>query len=152
MTKSFANVNIHLIFSTKDRTPFIRDAGFREQLHAWLGGVSRKNECAPILIGGVEDHVHMLCKLSRSLALADWVKELKQTSNVWARRILRPVNGKLAWQIGYGAFSVSESNVESVKDYIARQEEHHRKESFKDEFRAFLRKHRIEWDERYIWD
>ena len=107
--------------------------------------------CPPILVGGTEDHVHMLCRLGRTISQADWVKEVKRVSHVWSQE--RWVDYQdFQWQGGYADFSVSQSNLEEVKVYIAGQEEHHRKVSFQDELRALLRKHELQWDERYVWE
>jgi len=151
MPQSLSAVYIHLVFSTKDRKPFLRDKTTREALHAYLGSVSRELDCSPILVGGVEDHVHLLARLGRTITQAEWVKELKRVSNLW----LKERGGEyvdFGWQGGYAAFSVSQSNVKQVTDYIAEQQEHHRKIGFQDELRALLRRHEIEWDEKYVWD
>src|SRR6266436_5810282 len=151
MPQSLSVVYIHLVYSTKNRQPFLRDPEARADLHSFLGGTSKKLDCAPIIVGGVEDHVHLLCRFGRSITQADWVKELKRISNLW----LKDQDDKyrdFEWQKGYADFSVSQSNLEQVKQYIANQEEHHRKMSFQDELRALFSKHQIEWDERYIWD
>ena len=120
-------------------------------MHAYLGSVSKNLDCPPILVGGVEDHVHLLCRFGRTIAQAEWVKELKRVSNLWLQE-QGPDYADFQWQGGYADFSVSQSNLEEVKQYIAGQEEHHRKLSFQDELRALLRRHEIEWDERYVWD
>jgi putative transposase len=151
MPQSLSAVYVHLVFSTKNRHPLLREAVTRAELHAYLGGISKTLECPPIKLGGVEDHVHVLARLGRTIAQADWVKELKRVSNLWLKE--RGVDfADFEWQGGYAAFSVSQSNVESVTDYIARQEEHHRAKTFQDELRALLRKHNLEFDERYVWD
>jgi putative transposase len=150
MPQSLSAVYIHLTFSTKDRCPFLREKPLRASLHAYLGGISKTLECPPIIVGGVEDHVHLLCRFGRTITQADWVKELKRVSNGW----LKDQGGDYAdfeWQNGYASFSVSQSNLEKVKRYIATQEEHHRKATFQDELRALLRKHGLEFDERYVW-
>jgi len=151
MPQSLAAVHVHLIFSTKDRYPFLHDMNLREELHSYLGGISKQLDCPPIRVGGVEDHVHILARLGRSISLADWTKELKRVSNLWLKE-QSPDLGKFQWQAGYAAFSVSQSNLEQVKVYVAEQEEHHRKISFQDELRAFFRKHEMDYDERYVWD
>lgn len=151
MPQSFSAVYIHLVFSTKDRCPFLRDKNVRLALHSYLGGISKRLDCPPIETGGVEDHIHMLARFGRTISLADWVKELKRVSNIWLKEQGREYSA-FEWQGGYGAFSVSQSNLEQVKDYIAHQEEHHRTMTFQDELRALLRKHGIELDERYVWD
>jgi REP element-mobilizing transposase RayT len=151
MPQSLSSVYLHLVFSTKDRRPFLRDPAIRDEMHSFLGGISKKLECPPILVGGVEDHVHLLARHGRTIPQADWVKELKRASSLWVKERDAKLSD-FAWQAGYGVFSVSASNVGAVTDYIAQQEEHHRKSTFKDEFRAMLRKNKIEWDERYVWD
>ena len=104
-----------------------------------------------IAVGGVEDHVHILARFCRTITQADWVKELKRVSNIWLKKQFRGF-GDFDWQDGYGDFSVSVSNLDVVKKYIVEQEEHHRRVSFQDEFRALLSRHGIEWDERHVWD
>jgi len=150
MPQSLSAVYIHLVFSTKHRQPFLRDRHLREDLHSFLGGTSKTLECPTLLVGGIEDHVHLLARFGRTITQADWVKELKRVSNLWLRD-----EGRLAdfeWQAGYADFSVSQSNLEQVQRYIANQEKHHLKLSFQDEVRALLTRHKIEWDERSIWD
>ena len=151
MPQSQSAVYLHLVFSTKERRPFLKDQVLRSECHAYLGGVSKKLECPVILAGGVEDHVHLLARQSRTITQADWVKKLKRASSLWIKE-RDPAAKEFAWQAGYGFFSVSFSHLEKVTEYIARQEEHHRVRSFQDEFRAMLAKHRIEWDEKYLWD
>jgi putative transposase len=151
MPQSLSAVYIHLVFSTKDRRPLLRDKSTREGLHAYLGSVSKQIDCPPILVGGFEDHVHLLCRFGRTITQAEWVKEVKRISNRWLKN-QGPGWADFEWQAGYGDFSVSASNLEQVKAYIANQEEHHRTIGFQDEFRTFLRKHEIEWDEQYVWD
>ncbi len=135
MPQSLSAVYIHLVFSTELRRPLLRDAVQRAELHSYLGGISKNLECPPILVGGVEDHVHLLCRFGRTLAQAEWVKELKRVSNLWLQQ-RGPDYADFQWQGGYADFSVSQSNLEEVKSYIARQEEHHRKLTFQDELRA----------------
>ena len=151
MPQSLSAVYIHLVFSTKERRPLLRDRATREALHAYLGGISKTLDCPPITVGGMEDHVHLLARFSRTITQAEWVKELKRVSNLWLKERGR-VYADFQWQGGYADFSVSQSNLERVKKYIANQEEHHRKLSFQDELRALLRKHNVEWDARYVWD
>ena len=151
MPQSLSAVYIHLVFSTKDRRPLLRDKPTRDALHSYLGGVSKQLDCPPILVGGVEDHVHLLARFGRTITQAEWVKELKRVSNLWLKERGRDY-ADFEWQGGYADFSVSQSNLEQVKQYIAGQEDHHRKIGFQDELRALLRKHEIEWDEKYVWD
>ena len=150
MPQSLSAVYIHLVFSTKERRPFLKDKAIRTALHSYLGGISKRLRCAPIITGGVEDHIHLLARLGRTITQAEWVKELKRVSNLWIKDEYSIKD--FAWQGGYAAFSVSASNLDQVQRYIATQEEHHRKLSFQDELRALFRKHDLEWDERYVWD
>jgi len=122
MPQSLSAVYIHLVFSTKDRRPLLRDKPTRDALHSYLGGISKQIDCAPIQIGGVEDHVHLLARFSRTLTQAEWVKELKRVSNLWLKERGRDY-ADFEWQGGYATFSVSQSNLEQVKQYIAGQEE-----------------------------
>ena len=151
MPQSLSAVYLHLVFSTKDRRPFLRDKTVRDALHAYMGGVSKTLDCPPLIVGGVEDHVHLLCRFARTITQAEWVKELKRVSNGWLKEHGRDY-ADFEWQGGYADFSVSQSNLDQVKQYIASQEEHHRKTTFQDELRTLLRKHEIEFDERYVWD
>ncbi len=129
----------------------MRDKPTRDALHAYLGGVSKQLDCPPLLGGGVEDHVHPLARFGRTLTQAEWVKELKRVSNLWLKERGRDY-ADFEWQGGYANFSVSQSHLEPVKQYIGGQEEHHRKVGFQDELRALLKRHEIEWDEKYVWD
>jgi REP element-mobilizing transposase RayT len=144
-------VYIHAVFSTKDRRPFLNDKEFRNSLHHYMGGISKQLECAPIRVGGVEDHVHILARLGRTITQADWTKEMKRSSNCWLREQSTSLS-TFSWQSGYACFSVSVSNLEAVTAYIDGQEEHHRKVTFQDELRIFLKKHGEAWDEKYLWD
>ena len=148
MPQALSAVYIHLVFSTKDRRPYLRDRGLRDQLHSYLGRVSKGLECAPLITGGVEDHVHMLARFGRTITQADWVKELKRVSSIWMKDRIED----FAWQSGYTCFSVSQSNLEQVQQYILTQEKHHEHSSYQDELRVLLRKHGIEFDEAYLWD
>jgi REP element-mobilizing transposase RayT len=150
MSQSLSAVYIHLVFSTKHRYPFLHDIGLRKDLHAFLGGSSKTLECPPLIVGGVEDHVHLLARFGRTITQADWVKELKRVSNLWLKE--QAHFDQFSWQGGYADFSVSQSNVDRVKTYIANQETHHQRITYQDEVRGLLTKHGIEWDERYVWD
>jgi REP element-mobilizing transposase RayT len=151
MPQSLANMIVHLVFSTKDREACFTDAEKMNSMHAYLGGISAKLECPTIVIGGVADHVHILARMSRTISLADWAKELKRASTIWMQGEW-PEFATFHWQAGYGAFSVSQSNTDAVVKCIRNQPEHHRTRTFQEEFRAMLRKHGIECDERYVWD
>lgn len=151
MSQSLVAVHAHLVFSTRERRAVFRDPPVRQALHAYLGGISKNLECPPIRIGGVEDHVHILASLGRTITLADWVKELKRASNLWVQEQGQAYAG-FHWQGGYAAFSVSQSNLAQVGRYIEDQESHHHRITFQDELRTLFRKHNIKFDERYVWD
>jgi putative transposase len=151
MSHSHSVVFLHLVFSTKLRIPYLLDCALRNELHVYLGSASRHLGCAPVIVGGVEDHVHMLARLGRDIAISGWVKEVKRTSSIWIKK-QTPALESFAWQTGYGVFAVGKSNLEAVRTYIANQEEHHRKKTYQDEMRALLRAHDETWDERQIWE
>lgn len=148
MGQTYTNLLYHCVFSTKDRQPLITpDLG--PNLHAYVGGIIRSLDGTAILINGVADHVHMLIALPATVAIAEAMRVVKANSSKWVHEDRRVP--AFAWQHGYGAFTVSKSNVEAVSKYIAEQEEHHRKVTFQDEFVAFLKRHGVEYDERWIW-
>ncbi len=151
MPQSLANVLLHIVFSTKHRRPFLQTKQLRETMTGYLIGTLKNLDCPSVIVGVVEDHVHILCHLSRTITIAKLIAEIKGGSS---ERIKQegPSVVDFYWQNGYGAFSVSQSKVEQVKDYIANQEEHHKKRSFQEEFRELLDRHGIEYDERYVWD
>ena len=151
MAQSLAQIYLHIVFSTKHREPYLRDRALRENLHAYLVGTCRNLDSPSIIIGDVEDHVHLLCRLSKTISVAELVRELKRESSKW----LKEQSADLAsfyWQNGYGAFSISPGHVEALKIYVADQEEHHTREGYQEEFRRLLAKYEIEYDERYVWD
>ena len=150
MPQSLARLCVHLVFSTKQRERFIND-DVRQSLHAYMATVLENLGCPPVLINSMDDHVHILFELGRTVSISQAVEEVKTTSSKWIKTQGAPFT-VFAWQSGYGAFSVSESNVPAVRDYIANQREHHRTKSFQEEYRAFLTKHGITFDERYVWD
>ncbi|MGC4072226.1 MAG: IS200/IS605 family transposase [Nibricoccus sp.] len=150
MPQSLARLHIHLVFSTKNRAPLIHDR-VRDPLHRYMAVVLKNLDCPSTLINSVDDHVHILFELARTVALSTAVEGLKKFSSKWIKTQGPELTG-FAWQAGYGAFSVSASSVNAVRDYIAGQQEHHRKKSFQDEYRAFLEKHSTAFDQRYIWD
>jgi REP element-mobilizing transposase RayT len=151
MPQSLAKILVHAVFCTKDRRPWLRDKKLREELHRYIGGILNHLECQPVIVGGVEDHVHLLCTLSRTCQAAEMVKEVKRGSSLWLKT-KSPDLHDFAWQNGYGIFSIGFSQIQTVQKYIAGQEEHHRKVSFQDELRELLRRYEIEFDERYAWD
>jgi len=150
MPQSLSSILIHLVFSTKLREPFITPE-IEPELHAYMAKVLRECKSSSLLIGGTQDHIHALLVLSRTWALADIVEEVKTNSSKWIKTKGREF-WNFHWQAGYGAFSIGQSNIEEVKRYIARQREHHRRRTFQDEYRALLKKYKIEYDERYVWD
>jgi REP element-mobilizing transposase RayT len=151
MAQSLSRLWTHLIFSTKDRFPFLRDKVLRGEMHAYLVEMLRIHDCQTLIVGGVEDHTHSLFALSRTHSIASVVKEVKRTSSGWIKTTSRRMS-KFYWQGGYAAFSVSQSNLTDVIRYIENQEEHHKRVTFQDEYRAFLKAYGIEFDERYVWD
>jgi REP element-mobilizing transposase RayT len=150
MPQSLAKVYLHAVLSTKNREPVLAD-GWRDELFAVLGGTANNLGCPSLTVGGVADHVHLLFQLGRTITIADAVGKIKSTSSVWVNQT-RGLPGAFHWQNGYAAFSVSQSNVEGVREYIRRQPEHHAGQEYQDELREWLRKYEIEWDERYVWD
>ncbi|MFN0053334.1 MAG: IS200/IS605 family transposase [Planctomycetales bacterium] len=151
MPQSLSKVYLHVVYSTKDRRPFLQDKQIRQRAHAYLAAACDRLECPKIKIGGVEDHVHILCHLSRNISIADLVREIKRESSKAIKEMGAGLD-KFQWQRGYGAFSASPSHVAPLKTYIANQASHHQRESFQDEFRRLLRKYDVDYDERYVWD
>jgi REP-associated tyrosine transposase len=141
MPQSLSAVYIHLIFSTKERFPYLKDEQLQRDLHAYLGEISKRLDCPPIRVRGVEDHVHLLARFGRTITQAEWIKELKRVSNGWLKTEARL--RQFQWQAGYADFSVSASQLETVKRYIENQKEHHRRMSYQDEVRKFLKS--IRW-------
>lgn len=151
MPQSLSQNYVHLVFSTKDRQTFLKDLNLRQQMHAYLVGACKNLDSPALVVGGVEDHVHLLLQLGRTKALADLVRDIKKESTKWIRQEA-PRLSDFHWQHGYGAFSVSYSMISKVEDYIRNQEEHHQRTSFQDEYRKLLEKSGLQWDERYVWD
>lgn len=149
MAQSLAQLYVHLVFSTKGRIPLIR-AEIRPRLHAYLAGACSAIQSPAIIVGGVSDHVHILFRLSKNVALSEAVKQIKVESSKRMKDELH-VQG-FSWQAGYGAFSIGASQVETVSDYIRDQEEHHRVRSFQEEFRELLKRYNLTFDEAYVWD
>jgi len=149
MGHTYTNLLTHIIFSTKDRVPYLK-AEERDELFAYIVGVAQSLNVQPIKVGGHEDHLHLLLRIPASLALSDVVSKIKSNASRWIHQ-RGLLHRSFAWQNGYAAFSVSESAVNDVVAYIANQGTHHRKISFQEELVVFLRKNGIEYDERYIW-
>ncbi|HLX64206.1 MAG TPA: IS200/IS605 family transposase [Planctomycetota bacterium] len=150
MPQSLANLVIHVIFSTKNREPLI-DLEIEPELHSYLATALKTAGSPAIKVGGPSDHVHILCNLSRTIAVADLVEGIKTDSSKWMKKKGKSY-ARFYWQNGYGAFSVSQSQVESVKRYIANQREHHKKQTFQEEYREILNNSGIAFDEQYVWD
>ena len=150
MSQSLARLHVHLVFSTKNRERILSDS-VRGSLHAYMATVLQNLGCHPVLINSVEDHVHLLFELARTIAISQAVEDVKKSSSKWIKEQGSEFRN-FAWQSGYGVFAVSESNVEAVREYVANQREHHRKKTFQEEYRQFLERHRIPFDERYVWD
>ena len=148
MPSTHLSLHYHVVFSTKNREPAIATA-WRERLHAYLGGLVRNLNGIPEAIGGVEDHVHLLIGLRASHCLSDVVRDVKAASSRWCHEEIGVAF--FAWQEGYGAFTVSASQRESVREYIGQQDEHHRKRSFQEEYLDFLQRCGVSYDERYLW-
>ena len=148
MPSTHLSLHYHIVFSTKDRHPFIAEA-WQNRLHEYLGGLIHAADGIPEAIGGVADHVHLLVGLRATHTLASFVQDIKQSSSRWIHETIRV--GNFSWQSGYGAFTVSVSNCGAVKAYIANQGPHHRTKTFQEEYVAFLQKHRVEYDEKYLW-
>jgi REP element-mobilizing transposase RayT len=147
---SYVSSYFHCVFSTKERQRLITPA-LRERLWPFLGGIARQNKMKALEVGGVEDHVHILLSLPSTMAISKALQLIKGGSSKWIHENL-PEHRLFAWQEKYGAFSVSVSLLDKTIQYIKGQEQHHRKMTFQEEFLALLRKHRIEFDERYLWD
>jgi putative transposase len=147
---SYVSSYFHCVFSTKERRPLITPP-LRERLWPFLGGIARQNKMKALEIGGVEDHVHILLSLPSTPAVSKTMQLIKGGSSNWVHETF-PEHRLFAWQEKYGAFSVSVSQLDNIVRYIKGQKEHHRKMTFQEEFLALLKKHRIEYDERYLWD
>jgi len=150
MSHAYSRLHYHLVFSTKDRTTFIKPE-IRERLHSYMKGIVYNLDGIADEIGGVEDHVHLLFYSPPKRALSDVIKAIKAGSSGWVHETW-PERAAFGWQRGYGLFSVSESMVNVVREYIRCQEEHHRRMSFQEEFLMLLQKHGIEYEARYLWD
>ncbi len=150
MPQSLAAIYVHLVYSTKNRQPLIRPE-IEEELRCYHAGILRNLESPLICSDGTADHIHTLLRLGRKISIAEVVEELKKSSSKWIKT-KGPEFRDFYWQSGYGAFSIGQSGIEGLKRYIANQKEHHRTTTFQEEFRTFLVKYEIEFDERYVWD
>ena len=150
MGQSLVKNYIHIVFSTKHRRPLIHPP-VEEELHKYLAGICKKLECSPLIVGGYTDHIHILCLLSKKIALMKLVEEIKSHSSKWIKS-KGPEYTTFYWQDGYAAFSVNPKGVERVTTYIKNQKEHHCKKTFQNELRGILEKYQMEYDERYVWE
>lgn len=150
MPQSLAQLYTHLVFSTKNRERLLQPA-VHEDLRAYFGGILRDLKSPLLMAGVVADHVHLLYRQSKNLALIKVVEEVKSGTSEWIKTQGKQY-GRFYWQSGYGAFSVSASRLDAVKQYILNQDSHHAKTGFQDEFRKFLEEYEMEYDERYVWD
>ena len=150
MPQSLSNILVHLIYSTKNRERLITDV-IREELHRYAAAILKSCDCPALLINSVEDHVHTVFVLARTAAISDVVEEVKKSTSKWIKSKDASFS-RFYWQSGYGAFSVSQSNLDQVLKYVANQAEHHRHKTFQEEDREFLKRHGITYDERYVWD
>lgn len=150
MPQSLVMNYVHITFSTKHRLNLI-DEKIEAELFNYLGGICKSLECQPFIVGGHQNHVHILCSLSRKIPLMKLIEELKSHSSRWVKNRWEDYDN-FYWQNGYGGFSVNPKQIDVVKEYIANQREHHQEKTFKEEFLAFLHQYDIEYDERYVWD
>ena len=151
MPQSLVQIYVHIVFSTKHRQALLQDSQLRKRLHAYLAGICKNLQCPTLIIGGIEDHVHLLCRWGKNINIADFILETKRDSSKWIKAE-QPSMADFYWQNGYGAFSISPAHVEALKEYITNQEEHHRRETFQKEFRRLCKKYGLAIDERYVWD
>ena len=150
MSQSLSKLFVHIVFHIKYNSPVIKKED-REELYAYIGAIIKDNQSIPILINGVKDHVHILCIMSKNIALAKLVEQVKKHSSRWIKTKCKYYSS-FAWQGGYGGFSVSPSLQNTIKNYIRNQDSHHRKKSFKEEYLLFLKNYNIDYNEKYLWD
>jgi len=141
---------MHIVFSTKHREKLIHPP-YEEKIHAYLGGICKQQNCQPLIVGGYQDHIHILCQLSQNIKLAKLVELAKSHSSKWIKTLDTNLSN-FYWQNGYGAFSVNPSDVDVVTKYIQNQHEHHREKDFRKEYINFLDKYHVDYDKRYVWD
>ena len=151
MPQSLARIWLHIVFSTKERRAYLQNEDIREEMFRMLGYQANEMDCPSARVGGWIDHVHVLCGLSRTVTVAELIERLKTKTSKWIKKRTADLS-LFQWQNGYGAFSVSQSNVNQVVEYIERQPDHHGHMTFQDEFRLICAKHGIDIDERYVWD
>ena len=150
MPQSLSQVLIHIVFSTKDRQPWL-DPTIRPRMHAYLATVCRDCKCEAYRVGGVADHVHIAARLGRTISQSELVEKIKKTSSAWIKT-QGPQYQSFFWQSGYGDFPIGYSQLDDLMQYIHKQEAHHRTRTFQEEYRELLGKYNVEFDERYVWD
>ncbi|HKI77238.1 MAG TPA: IS200/IS605 family transposase [Ignavibacteriaceae bacterium] len=150
MGQSLVKNYIHITFSTKHREKLIFSP-IDKELHKYIAGICKNLDCYPLIVGGHTDHIHILCQLSKNIALKDLVKKVKAYSSKWIKT-KGGVYKKFYWQDGYAAFSVKQSDTDRIIKYIKNQKEHHKKKSFQEEYRDFLKKYKVDYNEKYLWD
>jgi REP element-mobilizing transposase RayT len=151
MPQSLSRVWLHVTFSTKERRVYLQREDFRDEMLSLLCHQIERAGCVPVRTGGWIDHVHLVCGLSRTVTIASLVEHVKTETSKWAKSANHG-SATFSWQSGYGAFSVSQSNIDQVVEYVSRQQVHHAKQSFQEEFRELCRRHELELDERYAWE
>ncbi len=148
MPSTHTCLHVHVVFSTRDREPWLAQE-WRPRTHAMLGGILRESNAAPLCIGGWLDHVHLLFGFRPTHCLSDLIRDVKRGSSEWIHQTFR--RSAFAWQSGYGAFTVGQAELPAVRRYIETQVEHHRVETFQEEYVRFLKDHLVEYDDRYLW-
>ena len=151
MPQSLASVHVHIVFGTKHRRPFLSDDETRTQMHAYIASILKAYDSPPVIVGGPDDHVHILCLLSRNHSISKVIAEIKRNSTKWIKTKGADYK-EFSWQNGYGVFSVGKSMVDKTIKYIKNQKEHHAEVDFKGEMIGFLKKHGVAYDEKYLWD
>ena len=149
MANTYTSLHYHVVFSTKNRYPWIR-LEIEQSVWSYIGGIARANKMTALQVGGVEDHIHALVMAPPTLAPSDLAKHLKGESSLWIHNTFWGLKS-FSWQDGYAAFTVSKSNIPRVIQYIKNQRAHHRKKSFREEYRELLRANGVDYDERYVW-
>ena len=150
MGQSLVKNYIHIVFSTKHREELIYPP-YEQELHAYIGGICKELDCPVLIVGGYTNHIHILCMLSKKIALMTLVQKVKAHSSKWMKTKDKSL-ANFFWQDGYGAFSVNPSQVDVVINYIKNQHEHHRNKDFKEEYRTFLNTYKVDYNEDYVWD
>ena len=155
MPQSFSELWTHVIFSTKNRYPFLEEQTVRDRLYRYIRAICRELQCEIDSIGGIADHIHILVNLHKNMSIATLVEKIKISSSKWIKTMNERNDdflSKFYWQKGYAAFGISYSNISAVRKYIQNQAVHHRTQGFQDELRQYLSLHSIEYNEKYLWD